>query len=953
MNATVPAPWPSDARYLRNGDLVVDLCYRRIVGENEQELPQRIFDLLLLLLAEPNRLHTRTELFERLWPGVIVEDANLSQSVWLLRRALGEERKHWVRTVAKGGYVFAPAGQLEWFTELPPNTDKPEHAAKAAPGAASPPPMTVATETTDAGIAQVATPPPTSPRWRRWSVGAGIAVLIAVIAVAGTWLGGGAPKQAPPPHSPISVSLVVVEDPGSSAHWPAQLLYQWTNWKLGGLPEVTVLTEADLAAGAKSPAHTVFIAAREAADGSGDIQVDARLQQGGPELRLSAKGTAAQMPALVDRLSRQVVEQLVPRRAEPWPRLELDAGAARRYAEFAKAYERRDWMAASAIGEEVVRSAPRFALARLQLARAQSRLAQATSAVEHMQAARDLLRPAPAETVDLLQAQQLAIDPRRYQEAADAYARLVARYPAKAAYAIEYAGLLVRTGRPKQALPLLTSIDHASAPMGIRIARLLALADTYNALGDPARMHQHASAAERLARNAGDGWRLERGRALQQMALADSSQQGTGKQLYEQAAQQFEAAGNPTGALFARFLGEVKTASPAAGPNPRLDSLLAKAHAGGYRRLEIDILLQLAVQLHNAGDIPGYRRRLEQAAGVAHVAGDFRARNQLDAILAYEDLLGARLASARTRLQRLRQAGMEGDMGLSAARIESTLDEVTGHSRTALDVLERTRRMLPPPVPGQPLSKAQATLHCQHLGPRLSLGDLSGARRDLALCGEGTDASTRLRTMKWSAQTELLAGDHGAARQWLQRARALLRDADEGPDAWIDAIDMAYLLTRAGETGASDQLLRPLLPRLQSTGYALLAASGETGLAENAAARGDWAASRELVAAARNRVPPDAWAIVARLDLLDAAAALATGDHARGIAIASKVHEEALRFGDVVTQLQVRSLLPPGALPEQSVATHEVLVARTGMRGATLDWLQPAVALRSERGGEQ
>ena len=34
-----------------------------------------------------------------MWGDLVVEDANLSQSVWMLRKALGPERKDWIRTV--------------------------------------------------------------------------------------------------------------------------------------------------------------------------------------------------------------------------------------------------------------------------------------------------------------------------------------------------------------------------------------------------------------------------------------------------------------------------------------------------------------------------------------------------------------------------------------------------------------------------------------------------------------------------------------------------------------------------------------------------------------------------------------------------------------------------------------------------------------------------------------
>ncbi len=113
MQPLNPATWPADTPVVRVGDLCVDLRYRRLcTAEGEVELSSRVFDVLLLFLAEPNRLHTRESLLQRIWAGVVVEDGNLTQTVSVLRRLLGDERKLWIRTVAKRGYVFEPPGPV-------------------------------------------------------------------------------------------------------------------------------------------------------------------------------------------------------------------------------------------------------------------------------------------------------------------------------------------------------------------------------------------------------------------------------------------------------------------------------------------------------------------------------------------------------------------------------------------------------------------------------------------------------------------------------------------------------------------------------------------------------------------------------------------------------------------------------------------------------------------------
>ncbi len=114
MSAAKGQSWPANTYRLRVGEVEFDLRFRSVHRDGTvHELNQRCFDLLLLFLREPQVLHTRDEIFRRVWSGVVVEDANITTTIWVLRKALGEEAKGWIRTVAKKGYVFDPPGPLE------------------------------------------------------------------------------------------------------------------------------------------------------------------------------------------------------------------------------------------------------------------------------------------------------------------------------------------------------------------------------------------------------------------------------------------------------------------------------------------------------------------------------------------------------------------------------------------------------------------------------------------------------------------------------------------------------------------------------------------------------------------------------------------------------------------------------------------------------------------------
>lgn len=73
-------------------------------------LQQRTAELLELLVERAPALAPRAELFARLWPAGFVEDGNLCQHVYTLRRALAADPSVRVETVRGRGYrlVFAP-----------------------------------------------------------------------------------------------------------------------------------------------------------------------------------------------------------------------------------------------------------------------------------------------------------------------------------------------------------------------------------------------------------------------------------------------------------------------------------------------------------------------------------------------------------------------------------------------------------------------------------------------------------------------------------------------------------------------------------------------------------------------------------------------------------------------------------------------------------------------------
>jgi TolB-like protein len=82
---------PGEGRVLRDGQPVA--------------LTPKAFELLVVLLMRQGRLVRREELLSTLWPDTFVDEANLTGTIWAIRKALGQGER-WIETVPKHGYRF-------------------------------------------------------------------------------------------------------------------------------------------------------------------------------------------------------------------------------------------------------------------------------------------------------------------------------------------------------------------------------------------------------------------------------------------------------------------------------------------------------------------------------------------------------------------------------------------------------------------------------------------------------------------------------------------------------------------------------------------------------------------------------------------------------------------------------------------------------------------------------
>lgn len=156
---------------------------RRTLRLNGQEVPltARLFDTLLYLVQNPERLVTRDELENAVWGGRVVEEGNLQKAISSLRKAL-------LADGAADGFIVTVPGR--GFRFAVPVSFEPEAVGAAWPGALA--------DTEVAGSAGA--PLPTRSR-RPWAALALGAVVLAV-ACGAAWHFAGRPAPfEPPPHS--------------------------------------------------------------------------------------------------------------------------------------------------------------------------------------------------------------------------------------------------------------------------------------------------------------------------------------------------------------------------------------------------------------------------------------------------------------------------------------------------------------------------------------------------------------------------------------------------------------------------------------------------------------------------------------------------------------------------------------------------------------------------------
>ena len=92
------------------GDFRIDPERRQILrGNHPVAVQPKAFEILLVLVENPEKVVLKDDLMKTVWPDTFVEEANLSQHIFMLRKMLSDtvDEKRYIVTVPGRGYRFA------------------------------------------------------------------------------------------------------------------------------------------------------------------------------------------------------------------------------------------------------------------------------------------------------------------------------------------------------------------------------------------------------------------------------------------------------------------------------------------------------------------------------------------------------------------------------------------------------------------------------------------------------------------------------------------------------------------------------------------------------------------------------------------------------------------------------------------------------------------------------
>lgn len=765
---------PKEHRLLRDGEPVV--------------LQPKVFQTLLYLVRHAGQVVEKEELFAEIWPGVVVEEANLSRTIWLIRKALGDsaEEENSIETVPKVGYRFvAPVRRLERS-----GADVREFVSAIEP------------------VESVS--PRSVPRFLPILVGALLLVVI------GLWMAIRPPRAIVAPHRPTVAVLPFSNLTGRpEAQWLSTAFAEMVDAELsagGRLRTISGDTLKELMPGTMrptlgnlSPAALEKIRARLGTDmvlsgsylalppGPGrEILLTVRLQSSsGAEtaLTVAEKGTEADLFRMTSLVGESVRRKLaLPARSAEEAisvraALPADPGASRLYAEGLAALRSGDALTARRSLGKAVELAPDFALAH-------AALGDAFSTLGYDADARAEAKKAFERSAGLTREDRLSIEGRLREcegdsaKAVEVYRTLFGFFPDELDYGLRLARAQTSVGRAPDAFETVKQLRRLAQPDASDPRIDLAEAEAADSQADYRLAYESASRAIAKARARGslfllaraclkEGWAL-RNLGRTEAALADFEES---KRI---SLQMGDAAGQGSANLDIAVI--LHDRGDLAASRDTYQKALAVFSAAGNEKGKMRVLNDLAMILGEQGDLAAAQSLFDKARTISEETQDQAATVAILGNLAEVSYLGGDLGKARAMrelaMEIARRMGDRDDVALSMESVGEVLcdqGDLPGAMSRYVEALSILRDV------GDKRYVADVLFH---------VGELSAIRGDLAQSRRAHEEAMGIRTQLGDrreaassraalAQISLEEGDPPGAEK---ASREALREFEGGND---------------------------------------------------------------------------------------------------------------------------------------------------------------------------
>lgn len=877
-------------RFYEFGPYRVDPDERVLLRDQQPiSLPPKVFETLLILVQHSERVVLKDDLMKTLWPDTFVEEANLSQNVFVLRKALGEsaQNPHYIITVPGRGYRFA-----EKVTA--PSLDDGDLLVQSQ------------------SIQTVTIKEEDSQHWRRFRW-AGAASILLAGCLGWYWHSRSAEQHADAGGvlaAPARRSVAVLDFQNLSGRteekWLATALSEMLSTELAAGEKLRLVSGEDIAraklnfplADAESLSKDTLARLRKtlgsdfvvlgsytalAGKSNGRIRLDLRLQDavaGETVAEVATTGTEADLFDLVSQAGAQLRAKLgvaavsTSDAASVRASLPSNPEAARLYAEGLAKLRVFDTLAARDLLLQAIAADPQYPLAH-------SALADAWSALGYDQKAREEAAKASQLATGLSREERLVVEGHSQEiahdwgKASETYRALFKFFPDNVEYGLGLARVQSQAMHGQEALNTLDALRKLPAPASDDPRIDEAEAEAAMALGDFKRQEAAAAKAAEKGRVLGARLLVATARHRQCWALHKLGQVDAAMANCEESRRLFSEAGDQdsVASLLVTSGALLEEHGDPAGAKSRYDQALAIYHKLGDEGGAASALNNLAIVYRMTGDYAAAKKTYADSIAVSRKVGD-----KEDLVLALGNLADLIFDEGD-----LRRAGQ------MFAELVDTCREMGANDRLALQ-----------------LSNLGDTLYFE--------GDLWGAEKALSEARSLDTAAGLKRQLSYDLAN---LGDVFQAEGKLQDARPTKQEAlkireeiGEKNDAANSRVALAELAVEENHPDEAEALLRQALAELEALKaiddearayIALLRALLSAGKPAEAAKT--VASATPIVAKSHDRGVHLAFAIV-NAQVVDA-----TGDSANATTSLNKCVSEAMRLGYILYAYEGRLAL--------------------------------------------